>query len=333
MWLLCFLCSCSLSVICNTLSSDEYAGPASPAPLRDLSITFPCDYPEHGDPAPWVCPGDQIRSPARAQDLILRHRVKGYRSGDLERATLLSISKRMFCMHTVFFLEPSGNCCIRGTCVACRNSRRRFWKRSPYSALCTRPNCRTLERLESSMHGAATRKQPPRRWSTCTTAVFFALRGAKTEFAFTNACSTLVKRQRSMNGCPDRIMLIANILAPLSESSLLTNTRRFSYLGNPRPVLCELLNTGALQAGVVDGVRYVWPYSIRLSPVPRRVRFLAPFDPLVWDRRRFEHFWGWAYRFEAYTPAAKRVRGYYAMPLLCVMRLSAGQTLASTPGN
>ncbi|MFM8345766.1 MAG: DNA glycosylase AlkZ-like family protein, partial [Betaproteobacteria bacterium] len=29
-----------------------------------------------------------------------------------------------------------------------------------------------------------------------------------------------------------------------------------------------------------------------------------------------EHFWGWAYRFEAYTPAAKRERGYYAMPLL-----------------
>jgi hypothetical protein len=46
------------------------------------------------------------------------------------------------------------------------------------------------------------------------------------------------------------------------------------------------------------------------------VRFLAPFDPLVWDRRRFEHFWGWSYRFEAYTPPPKRKLGYYAMPLL-----------------
>jgi uncharacterized protein YcaQ len=43
---------------------------------------------------------------------------------------------------------------------------------------------------------------------------------------------------------------------------------------------------------------------------------LAPFDPVVWDRRRFELLWGWAYRFEAYTPAAKRVRGHYALPLL-----------------
>ena len=47
-----------------------------------------------------------------------------------------------------------------------------------------------------------------------------------------------------------------------------------------------------------------------------RVRLLAPFDPVVWDRLRFELFWGWAYRFEAYTPAAKRKLGYYALPLL-----------------
>jgi uncharacterized protein YcaQ len=46
------------------------------------------------------------------------------------------------------------------------------------------------------------------------------------------------------------------------------------------------------------------------------VRLLAPFDPVVWDRRRFELFWGWPYRFEAYTPIKKRIRGYYALPLL-----------------
>ena len=52
------------------------------------------------------------------------------------------------------------------------------------------------------------------------------------------------------------------------------------------------------------------------SEAEEAVRLLTPFDPVVWDRRRFEHFWGWPYRFEAYTPPAKRVRGYYAMPLL-----------------
>jgi len=46
------------------------------------------------------------------------------------------------------------------------------------------------------------------------------------------------------------------------------------------------------------------------------LRLLAPFDPIVWDRDRFERFWAWAYRFEAYTPAPKRVRGYYALPML-----------------
>ena len=55
--------------------------------------------------------------------------------------------------------------------------------------------------------------------------------------------------------------------------------------------------------------------------VPRQVRFLAPFDPVVWDRARFEHLWGWPYRFEAYTPVKKRVRGYYAMPMLWGDRL------------
>ena len=47
-----------------------------------------------------------------------------------------------------------------------------------------------------------------------------------------------------------------------------------------------------------------------------RARLLAPFDPVVWDRRRFELFWGWTYKFEAYTPAARRTMGHYALPLL-----------------
>jgi uncharacterized protein YcaQ len=50
--------------------------------------------------------------------------------------------------------------------------------------------------------------------------------------------------------------------------------------------------------------------------VDDRLRFLAPFDPVVWDRRRFQSFWGWEYKLEAYVPAHKRRMGHYAMPLL-----------------
>jgi uncharacterized protein YcaQ len=70
----------------------------------------------------------------------------------------------------------------------------------------------------------------------------------------------------------------------------------------------------------VDGVDWYWPAAE--NPQSRRwrpdeaVRLLTPFDPVVWDRRRFEIFWNWAYRFEAYTPAPKRKLGYYALPLL-----------------
>jgi len=68
----------------------------------------------------------------------------------------------------------------------------------------------------------------------------------------------------------------------------------------------------------VDGVDWYWPTDEPLvaPDPPDAVRLLAPFDPVVWDRRRFEILWGWAYRFEAYTPASKRTRGYYALPLL-----------------
>src|SRR5439155_23884851 len=75
-----------------------------------------------------------------------------------------------------------------------------------------------------------------------------------------------------------------------------------------------------LAHGRVDGVDWYWrehekPQSARWRP-DAGVRLLTPFDPVVWDRRRFEIFWGWAYRFEAYTPAPKRKLGYYALPLL-----------------
>ena len=51
------------------------------------------------------------------------------------------------------------------------------------------------------------------------------------------------------------------------------------------------------------------------------VRFLAPLDNLMWHRRRLEDLFGFEYRWEVYTPAARRRYGYYAMPILLGDRL------------
>ena len=121
------------------------------------------------------------------------------------------------------------------------------------------------------------------------------------------------------------VLRVARTLAPVPEATLsvaVSNLVRWAAVPGARPggrpVIRDLLARGELAALDAGGTRYVWPAD--LVPVeadaPARVSILAPFDPVVWDRLRFGQLWGWEYRFEAYTPAAKRVLGYYAMPLL-----------------
>jgi uncharacterized protein YcaQ len=49
---------------------------------------------------------------------------------------------------------------------------------------------------------------------------------------------------------------------------------------------------------------------------PHLVHILSPFDPLIIQRKRLKHFFGYDHIFEAYVPAAKRVLGYFALPVL-----------------
>lgn len=60
-----------------------------------------------------------------------------------------------------------------------------------------------------------------------------------------------------------------------------------------------------------------WQHRLRTLPeAPATLRVLSPFDPILRDRDRALRRFGFDYRFEAFTPAAKRVHGYYVMPLL-----------------
>ena len=70
----------------------------------------------------------------------------------------------------------------------------------------------------------------------------------------------------------------------------------------------------------VDARWWFWPQgenpAAARHEVDEKVHFLAPFDPVVWDRRRFELLWDWEYKIEAYVPAHQRRMGHYAMPML-----------------
>ena len=84
---------------------------------------------------------------------------------------------------------------------------------------------------------------------------------------------------------------------------------------------------GLIQKATVEGIRFPlyfltedWPLvNAVLSDdidLTQRLEFLAPLDPMLWDRKLVEAIWDYHYSWEIYTPAEKRKFGYYVLPML-----------------
>lgn len=115
--------------------------------------------------------------------------------------------------------------------------------------------------------------------------------------------------------------MLVRVYGPLPRASLASVVRRLRFaVPQWKGELTSALRRAQqrLSHALVDGHDWFWPPEEHPASyaTDNSARFLTPFDPIVWDRRRFELLWGWAYRFEAYTPVSKRMLGYYALPLL-----------------
>ena len=275
---------------------------------------------------------DPIRAPARAQDLTLRHRVQGYQAGDLERRyARLKLEEDFFINYGFMPAEAHALMHPREPRTAGTAWTAARWKQAEavLDFIRERGVVHPREVDAHFQHGKSQNGFGGN--SNASTQLLDGLHyrgllrvagrdsGVRT-YALRPQPAAPADADAALDALAD---LVIGVYAPLPELSLNMVIGRLRYGAPHWADACRAAQVRAkarLPGATVDGVRWFWPAGENPCSARHRtdetLRLLAPFDPVVWDRRRFEAFWGWAYRFEAYTPARKRVRGYYALPML-----------------
>jgi uncharacterized protein len=293
---------------------------------------------------------DPIRAPARAQDLTLRHRVVGYRAGDLERRyPTLGLEEDFFVNYG--FLPRSHHGLMHPRVVDTA------WTRAAQAEAVLEfiGSRRAVHPREVDAHFAHGRVK---NWfggsSNASTQLLDAMHYRGLLRVARRISGTRVYTARRQPGqagdegeqsptAAARMDALVDVIvgkyAPLPAASLGALVHRLRH-GAPQLAAerAAALSRAKQRLGTarVDGIDWYWPagekpQSARWRP-DQAVRLLTPFDPIVWDRRRFEIFWDWAYRFEAYTPAPKRKLGYYALPVLWHERVIGWANVTVTGG-
>jgi uncharacterized protein YcaQ len=277
---------------------------------------------------------DPIRAPARAQDLTLRHRVEGYRAGDLERRyPQLALDEDFFVNYG--FLPRTHHALMHPRKVQSKSSPVRAGRVEAILAFVRERGAVHPREVDAHFsHGRVT------NWfggsSNASTQLLDHMHylgllrvarrdsGTRVYIAREAAPATAPAAKAAVASKLDALVdVIVRKYAPLPAGTLGFLVHRLKYAApqwNRERAAALARAKRRLGHARVDGIEWYWPaeesaQSRRWRP-DDQVRLLTPFDPVVWDRRRFELFWDWVYRFEAYTPAPKRKLGYYALPLL-----------------
>jgi uncharacterized protein YcaQ len=289
---------------------------------------------------------DPIRAPARAQDLTLRHRVTGYRAGDLDaHYSRLDVHEDVFVNYGFVTGAVRALMHPRGGPTPWTAARGRH-VRALLEFVRARGSVHPREVDEHFAHGTVTNY-----WggvSSATTHLLDAMHyrgllrvmrregGIRIYAAHEHVAAPrdAPTRQARLDALVD---VVVGKYAPLPAASLSNLVRRLRYAVPQWAGELERTLTRArrrLAHARVDGLDWYWPAeeTLVVDAPHDRVRLLAPFDPVVWDRRRFEMLWGWPYRFEANTPVGKRKFGYYALPLLWRDRVVGWGNVSVTNG-